>query len=567
MNFKTLVIGMFGVGASLLAASDLVVEQVDYDAGTSSLTLRWSSAPGESFDIQVSGHLEQWTGVLASGVAADGGGSTTRTFDLSQSNWNSEDRLFIRVCRTSPFTPPNIVFLLSDDQATYSLRCYGNDEMITPEQDRIASDGMIFDRNYVTSPHCMPARGTIFSGMHEYKHGASFETANFTPEIWNNSYPTLLQNAGYRTGFSGKIGLEGLQEIDRGDGFDVYAPGPQRQSSYTMANIPGLAQYAAEFPHATRALGAWGRDFISSSVALGQPFCMSISFKAPHKETGTHPFDPIFANDYLDPVTGSTMSFTKPGNFGRDFADLRPPQSRSGKMWDRFVTWGYQDDYDNAVAPYYREILGIDAAIKMIRDELAQQGIADNTVIIYTSDNGYLLGSHGFAAKNYPMEEASRTPLMIYDPRAVTSGQQMRCKRLTANLDIAPTILDLAGVDIPANMDGLSLVPLLNDPTTGGHDQVAIYCKASFENQASLTVVSNDIKYSYWWGSPAPVEELFDLNNDPLEINNLASDANFAGLLNTMRAKYDEEQQAWVQNCVQYGGYPGFGNNFVRTIP
>ncbi len=538
-------------------AQQFVVESSSYNVETSTLSLTWTSSPGETFDIELSNNLEQWNATLETNLIADPGSSTTRTYELDDLNLESEDQLFIRIAKLGPTTPPNIIFLLSDDQTKYSVGCYGNPDVITPHQDKVGTDGIIFDRHYTSTAICMGSRANIFTGMYEYKHGCNFDRGNLTTTMWANSYPVLLRNAGYHTGFAGKIGIEG---VDVSPGFDVSVIGPQRQSSYTTNQINGLEAYATEFPHATLALGAWGRDFVASSVALNKPFCMSISFKAPHRPTTP---DPRFNNIYVNPDTGGPITFTKPGNYGRVFGDTRPPQMKTGRQWPRFTQWGYDSNYDNVMATYHRQVYGIDQAVKMIRDEVIAQGIENNTVIIYTSDNGFLCGSHGFASKVLPIEEASAAPLMIYDPRATTSGQGFRCNRLTGNIDFAPTILDLAGLPVPQNMDGKSLVPLLSNPSNGGHDQLALMNVWDAAGTTALTIVSDNFKYTYWW-SDTPEEELYDLANDPLELNDLSQNPTFANTLNTMRTKYDEQLQHWKDNGVSTNGYPDMATNFTR---
>ena len=116
------------------------------------------------------------------------------------------------------------------------------------------------------------------------------------------------------------------------------------------------------------------------------------------------------------------------------------------------------------MAKYFQQVYGVDVAVGMIRKEVEAQGIADNTVIIYTSDNGFICGSHGYGSKVLPMEESSRVPLMIYDPRSKSVGKGLRCGKLTGNIDFAPTMLEMAGLPVPKNMDGKSLVKTLDDP-------------------------------------------------------------------------------------------------------
>ena len=204
---------------------------------------------------------------------------------------------------------PNIIFLLTDDQATISLGCYGNPDVQTPNLDRLAAAGMVFDNHYDTTAICMASRASIMTGLYEYRTGCNFSRGNLPAALWANSYPMLLRKHGYRTAFAGKFGVEveGMKDLPASD-FDKWGGGPG-QTSYETAKNKSMAAYATEFPHSTRSYGAFGRDFIRESVAAKKPFCLSISFKAPHQPIQPDPtFDQVYAN----------KTFTKPENFGRE---------------------------------------------------------------------------------------------------------------------------------------------------------------------------------------------------------------------------------------------------------
>ncbi|MFG0264868.1 MAG: sulfatase/phosphatase domain-containing protein, partial [Rhodopirellula sp. JB055] len=239
------------------------------------------------------------------------------------------------------------------------------------------------------------------------------------------------------------------------------------------------------------------------------------------------------------------------------------------RQYPRFYEWKYDSDYDGEMAKYHQQVHGIDVALGMIRDELKAQGVADNTVVIYTSDNGYICGSHGYGSKVLPMEESSRVPLMIYDPRSPLNGQQYRCDELTGNIDFAPTILELAGLPAESNMDGKSLMKLLRSPEHGGHEQMSFINVFGPLPTHSLTCLTKRYKYTYWWygdDQMQPTEELFDTQNDPLELTNLANDPESSAVLETMRKRYDEEVAKWKQQAVDYNDYQRYGTLFDRTI-
>lgn len=453
-------------------------------------------------------------------------------------------------------TRPNIVFLLADDQATYTIGCYGNEDVKTPNMDRLGHEGVIFDNHYATTSICMASRASIMTGTYEYKHGCNFSRGKLPASMWQQSYSMLLRDAGYFTGFAGKFGIDGVETP--ADSFDVWGGGPG-QTTYVTAKNASMAHYAEEYPHSTLSYGAFGRDFIKKAVEEGKPFCLSISFKAPHKPADP---DPRFNGMYDD------VDFAKPANFGRKNGEHLSLQSKQGRQYERGISWGYEHEYNEAMRPYHQQIYGIDVALGMIREQLEQSGVADNTVIIYTSDNGYICGSHGYGSKVLPMEESSRVPLMIYDPRHPVSGKRLRCDALTGNIDFAPTILELAGLPIPEGTDGKSLLGLLDNPEGDVHDSLALMNVFNPSPTHALAIVTKQWKYTYWWYADdemQPTEELFDMENDKLEMRNLAADPKYAQALESMRMEYDNELERWKASAAP--SHVTFGLLFDRTVP
>lgn len=467
---------------------------------------------------------------------------------------------------------PNIIFLLTDDQSTWSLGCYGNADVQTPHIDALAADGMVFDRHYDTTAICMASRATVMTGLYEYRHRCNFDRGPLQQSDWDQSYPMLLRKAGYATAFAGKFGFlvqspdGGQQRLPEAD-FDSWGGGPG-QTSYETSRNPSMRKYAAEYPHSTRSYGAFGRDFIRRMSAQDRPYCLSISFKAPHKPDQP---DPIFDGLYVD------QQFERPGNFGRGHGQHFSLQSRQGRQYERFVSWGYRDRYDEVMAIYHRLVHGVDVAVGMIREAVEASGAADNTVIIFTSDNGFMCGSHGYGSKVLPYEEASRVPLIIYDPRHANSGRGLRCGALTGNIDMAPTILELARIAPPEGLDGRSLLPLYENPDGRVHDSLALINVWGPQPVHSLAVVTRDEKYVYWPYTNrqmSATEELYNLAADPLELRNLAANGKSAESLSALRAIYDQHLQAWrtgtgagnVKPQPNDHGYRAYGEIFDRAF-
>jgi arylsulfatase A-like enzyme len=460
---------------------------------------------------------------------------------------------------------PNILYLMADDQSTYTLGCYGNADVQTPHIDQLADDGIVFDRHYDSTAICMASRASVMTGMYEYKHGCNFSHGHMMTDTWEKTYPILLRQAGYTTAFAGKFGFD-LQDTPDGkklalpaNDFDRWGGGPG-QTFYETAKNESMAAYAEEYPHSTLSYGAFGRDFICDATESDKPFCLSISFKAPHQPTTPDPkFDDVYAG----------MLFTKPENYGRENGEHFSEQSKQDRQYERFFSWGYADQYDEVMAIYNQQIYGIDVAIGMIRQSLEDQGVADNTVIIYTSDNGFFCGSHGYGSKVLPYEESARVPLIVYDPRHSNSGKQLRCNALTGNIDFAPTILKLAGLPVLENMDGADLMKLYDDPGTSIHESLALINVWGKTPTRAMAVVTDDMKYIYW-GYAAEgfeeTEELYHLERDPLELTNQAANPEYSNAMQRMRKIYDQHLDYWKAEAVPYNDYQPYGTIFDRNV-
>jgi arylsulfatase A-like enzyme len=466
---------------------------------------------------------------------------------------------------------PNIVFLLADDQRFDALGCMGNREIKTPNIDRLAADGMLFLNHYDTSPICMASRATIMTGLYEYRHGCNFTRGGLAKDLFLRSYPVLLRQAGYRTGFAGKsnmpiaerAGAPAPDDYSRlpADQFDWYGGWPS-QGSYRTADNKFMARYAEKYPHVSRALGAAACDFIKDSAAQGKPFCLSISFKAPH-----HPYTP----DPLDLGLYQGTTFTKPANWGRDCAKHLPEQAKRSRMFlDEFKQWSTEDGFQESLRLYYQLVNGNDVAVGMIREALQRHGVADNTVIIYTSDNGWMPGDHGMGGKVFPYEGAARAPLIIYDPRQGASHGR-RCAALTGNIDMAPTILNLAGLPATANMDGKSLRPLLAAPGQQIRESLLLVNAWPWSAESLvLSVATPDWKYIYWFYGDAtmePAEELYAMGKDRLEMVNEAGNPEKRAVLDRMRTLYDAALARAREACIQANRYPEFLASADRTVP
>ena len=460
---------------------------------------------------------------------------------------------------------PNIVFLMADDHRAFSMGCVGDTHIKTPHLDALAAKGVRFENCYATSPLCMAARATVFTGMYEYKTGCNFQTGKLSASDWNGlAYPILLKKAGYRTAFAGKWGFP-LDEPGYAGQFDKWGGFEgSGQGSYVTGKNPSMKPYAEKYPHVTRALGAFGRDFVRESAKTEKPFCLSLSFKAPHK-----PHDDI---DPEDQKLYKDGNLPKPKNWGPKYLDKLPVQAKLGRQYVQRSEWD-AEHYDEHMKQYYRLISGVDSAVGMVLEELDRQGVADNTVIIYTSDNGYFCGAHGLQGKVLPYDDASLIPLIVYDPRVHSGKKSSIVPAVAGNIDFAPTILDLAGLKIPEKMDGKSLMPIVEDTGRDVRDSLLVIQNWDWldsDHTKGLAVLTKDYKYVNWcYGDEnlVPAEELFDLRKDPYETKDLAKNPKLKPVLERMRKLYDKHHRHWSENCVDAEDYTRHRAIFNRNVP
>ncbi|MDB2385249.1 sulfatase, partial [Polaribacter sp.] len=449
---------------------------------------------------------------------------------------------------------PNIIFFFTDDQSYDTQKDFGNPDAKTPNLDILAKNGVLFKRHYNTTAICMASRANVMTGQYEYKTGCNFDHGSLRTKQWSTSYPVLLKKEGYRVGFAGKFGFS-VSDTNGGwkdegkvakKDFDFWGGSPG-QTSYKTIENESMAKYAATYPHSSRAYGAATIDFINESVNKDQPFCMSLYFKAPHKPAKP---DPVFDTVYENTV------FRKLPNYGREAGKHLAKQSRMGRQYPRFVQWGYDKDetYQRELRKYNQLIYGVDYSIGMVLKELKKLNIDDNTIIIFSSDNGYFNGSHGLGSKVLPYEEGARTPLIIVDPRQ--KNKAVKTTSITGNVDITATILDYAGVAIPSIYDGKSLVPIVQDTKTQVRKSLPIVQVWGPKATHCLTVMNNQYKYVYWFYEDKekgiyPTEELFDIKNDPYEMKNLVSQTDYNNQLETMRKLYDKQLSHWKKEGVK----------------
>ena len=339
---------------------------------------------------------------------------------------------------------PNIIMLLADDQRWDTLGCMGNEIIKTPNVDRLASQGVVFDNVFVTTSICMTNRACIFTGQYAARHGVVDFRTNFTAEQLAETYPGQLKQAGYHMGFIGKWGV---------------GKPPQDLFDYNKG-WPGQHKYFPEKDlsvHLTSQMGDQAIEFLDGAPD-DRPFCLAFSFKAPHVQDGDpRPgkamkiFTPEIRKLY-DEFPGGFLHDPKLEDLYRDavfpapalsdpafFASLpdyfKPTETRKRWEW-RFST---PEMYQRSMKAYYALITGVDTVVGRIVEKLEEEGVLDNTVIFYHGDNGFYLGERGFAGKWYAHEPSLRVPLVIYDPRLPKGQKGTRRDQFALSIDLAPT--------------------------------------------------------------------------------------------------------------------------------
>ena len=414
-------------------------------------------------------------------------------------------------------TPPNIIFLLTDDQRWDAMGAMGNPIIQTPEMDQLAQEGILFRNAFVTTPICCTSRASILSGQYARRHGINDFRTHFTEENWEQCYPVQLKNGGYFQGFIGKYGVGRAEDFPTTD-FDYWK------------GIPGQPKYEQEdadgnYVHLTRILGDQCLEFLEA-VPSGQPFCLSVSFKAPHVQD-EDPRQFLYDSTFIDLLADTEIPPAKLGDdeYFEAFPDFFTADNEARRRWElRFST---SEKYQASVKGYYRLLYGVDVVIGRIRDQLTTLGQADNTIIVLMGDNGFFLGEKGLAGKWYAYEESIRVPLVIYDPRLASEQKGQNIEEIALNIDIGPTILNLAGLEIPTAMQGKSLVPLYQTTAVENWRQDFLFEHEFTHDRIpkSEGVIALDRKY-FRYLPPAPAhEEWYDLNADPNELQNRVNDA------------------------------------------
>ncbi len=410
---------------------------------------------------------------------------------------------------------PNIIFILTDDQRWDALGFAGNDIIQTPNMDKLASSGIYFKNAFVTTPICAASRASLFTGLYERTHNYTFGKGKLIadPYIYD-SYPYVLKKAGYKTGFVGKFGVK----VNEGMIDTMF-------NSSEVTHYPYFKEVDGKQVHLVDINGGHAIDFIKENKE--EPFCLSLSFWSPHADDGSEEqyfwpkrCDSLYLNEEI-PV---------PETADPSFFEALPEYLQTTMNRERWH-WRYDtpEKYQEMVKGYYRMISGVDDVIGEIRKTLEEEGLAENTVIIFMGDNGYFMGERGYAGKWLMHEQSIRVPMMIYDPRQPETKRGKTYEEMVLNVDVTPTILELAGVNIPERYQGESLTAFYNKQPENWRK--SIFCEHRWENNVNIprTECFRDENWKLIRYDEAPeLLELYNYSKDVNEVKNLAYEPEFA---------------------------------------
>ncbi|MEO7309274.1 MAG: sulfatase [Chitinophagaceae bacterium] len=429
---------------------------------------------------------------------------------------------------------PNIIFLLTDDQRWDAMGAMGNSIIQTPNMDKLANAGVLFQNAYVTTSICCVSRASILTGQYESKHHVNDFKTDLSKESVANSYPALLKNAGYNIGFIGKFG--------------VGTNPPKELFDFWLNSEAGLEKLQPNYItkgkngkdiHDTDTLSNAIQDFLTGYGNEKKPFCLSVSFKAPHEQDGNPPtyvIQPKYKDYYKYATIPSPV--TADPEYWKQFPPFFQTDTNFGRArWKGLL--GTPELYQENVKNYYRLVTGVDDAIGRMMGKLEQMGLANNTIIIVMGDNGMFLGEHGMEGKWWGYEESVRVPLLIYNPNAPDKIKQYKAPQIALNIDIAPTILGMANVQPPKSMQGVDLFNVLENKIPERKDFFyQYYFLGGPQLPRQEGVVTNRFKYMNYFENN--YEELFDIMLDPHETQNLAKNPQYKGELDFLRKRYKE---------------------------
>lgn len=482
---------------------------------------------------------------------------------------------------------PNIIFIMTDDHTTQAMSCYGGNLIETPNMDRIADEGMRFDNCYATNALSGPSRACILTGQFSHKNGFTDNASTFDGS--QLTFPKVMRENGYATGVVGKWHL-----ISKPQGFDHWSIllGQNEQGNYYKPVFYENGTVVKEDGYVTDVITDKAIEFIDE-VHDEKPFMLMLHHKAPHRNWMPAPRHLGIFNDTVFPEPETlfddyegrgeaarsqdmnientlddewdlkllTREEILAGNNRLHDVYIRMPEEvqhkwdsvyapriaeyRSGKLQgDELVRWKYQQ----YMRDYLATAMSVDESIGRVMEYLEEIGELDNTVIVYTSDQGFFLGEHGWFDKRFMYEECLRMPFVIRYPKMIKAGSTS--KAICMNVDFGPTFLDLAGIEVPTEMQGRSFRKVLEKKgrIPAGWREAAYYHYYEYPAEHSVKrhygIRTSDCKLIHFYND-IDQWEMYDMKADPQEMRNVYDDPAYADKRAQMHRILEQVQQEY----------------------
>ena len=462
--------------------------------------------------------------------------------------------------------PPNLVLIFTDDQRYDAVGFAGNTAVSSPHLDRLAREGLVFQNCFVNTSICAVSRANIISGQYPDRHGVKDFFAVLDPEQLGRSVPGLLQQAGYQTAFFGKWGIgDSAEATAQGAAvFDYWAGQPMQTSFYHEPDcryvnhdgFKGAVDDLCDCPADSRGVAGFhnriGKDNLTDPLHTDadviplqvqrflegrdpdKPFALFLFFKSPHS-----PYEDW--DQDVAAVTDQIVMPTPPGA-SLPLAQQEPELVKKSLGRPSGMLYLQQPEVlDQHLRDYYRLVSSMDRGVGKIDQQLRERGLAQQTVTLFTSDNGHFKGEHGLAGKWLMYEPSLRVPGFLHDPRQLHATVTTRPVITT---DFSVTMLRLAGVRDTDHMTGRDLSPLLQNPAAAWRDD--FYYDHPYGHGGAIPrtvgVRTNRYTYTRYVDQQPAFEQLFDLLHDPLQVRNLAVEAQHQETLRTLRQRCDQLQ-------------------------
>ncbi len=486
---------------------------------------------------------------------------------------------------------PNIVYIMTDDHTAQMMSCYDTRYIETPNLDRIARDGVRFTQSFVANSLSGPSRACMITGKHSCAN-RFYDNSTCVFDGSQQTFPKLLQAAGYQTALVGKWHLESLPT-----GFDHWEILPGQGDYYNPNIIMQSGDTVHREGYVTNIITDDALDWLENGREAGKPFCLLIHHKAIHRnwmsdtcnltlyEDRTFPLPDNYYDDYegRPAAAAQEMSIIKdmdlvydlkmlyPGHESRlrwlygQFIGRMNPEQRAAwdKVYDPIIAdfkarkltgrelseWKFQ----RYMRDYMKTVKSLDDNVGRVLDYLEANGLLDNTLVVYTSDQGFYMGEHGWFDKRFMYEESMRTPLVMRLPKGFDRRGDIT--EMVQNIDYAPTFLELAGVEVPADMHGRSMVPLLRGEQPADWRDALYYHYYEYPAEHMVKrhygVRTDRYKLIHFYND-IDVWELYDLKNDPAEMHNIYGQEGTEEIVKQLKQRLAQLQEQY-DDPVRFG--------------